>query len=69
MVQNDIPTKEKYMLTVREASQYFNIGIKKLRMIAEENLGDVAVYSGNKYLINRTSRDSFLSVRVNKAGV
>ena len=28
-----IPTWEKYLLTVREASKYFHIGEKKLRMM------------------------------------
>ena len=26
-----VPVSEKYMLTIREASAYFNIGIKKMR--------------------------------------
>ena len=30
---------EKYMLTIREASIYFNIGVKKIRRLAEDNLG------------------------------
>ena len=39
-----VPVSEKYMLTIKEAAAYFNIGIKKLRRIAEDNLGTVAVY-------------------------
>ena len=38
-----LPVSEKYMLTIKEAAAYFNIGIKKLRRIAEDNLGTVAV--------------------------
>ncbi len=30
-----LPVSEKYMLTIKEAAAYFNIGIKKLRRIAE----------------------------------
>ena len=30
---------EKYMLTIREASIYFNIGVKKIRRLAEDFLG------------------------------
>ena len=41
-----VPVSEKYMLTIKEAAAYFNIGIKKLRRIAEDNLGTVAVYCG-----------------------
>ena len=33
-----LPVSEKYMLTIKEAAAYFNIGIKKLRRIAE-NIG------------------------------
>ena len=48
-----VPVSEKYMLTIKEAAAYFNIGIKKLRRIAEDNLGTVAVYFGNRFLIIR----------------
>lgn len=34
---NSVPTWEKYALTIRQASQYFNIGEKKLRRLAEGN--------------------------------
>ena len=42
-----VPVSEKYTLTIKEIAAYFNIGIKKLRRIAEDNLGTVAVYCGN----------------------
>ena len=48
-----LPVSEKYMLTIKEAAAYFNIGIKRLRRIAEDNLGTVAVYCGNRFLIIR----------------
>ena len=48
---------EKYMLTIREASIYFNIGVKKIRRLAEDNLG---VYSGNRYLIIRPKFEEHL---------
>lgn len=35
----DIRVGEKYMLTIREASVYFGIGIKQLRQMAENNEG------------------------------
>lgn len=44
---------EKYMLTIREASIYFNIGVKKIRRLAEDNIGVFSIYSGNRYLIIR----------------
>lgn len=42
---------EKYMLTIREASIYFNIGVKKIRRLAEDNLGVFSIYSGNSLII------------------
>jgi len=44
---------ERFMLTIKQAASYFNIGEKKMRRIAEDRLGDVAIYSGNRYLIIR----------------
>ena len=55
-----LPVSEKYMLTIKEAAVYFNIGIKKLRRIAEENLGTVAVYCGNRFLIIRPKLEAFI---------
>ena len=57
---NNIPVGERYALTVKEAAQYFNIGIKKMRRLAEENLGVFAVFSGNRYLIIRTKFEEYL---------
>lgn len=55
-----IPVSEKYLLSIREAAAYFNIGIKKMRRLAEDNLGGFAVFSGNRYLINRTKFERFI---------
>ena len=55
-----VSVSEKYMLTIKEAAAYFNIGIKKLRRIAEDNLGTVAVYCGNRFLIIRPKFKEFI---------
>ena len=55
-----VQVSEKYMLTIREASAYFNIGIKKMRRLAEDNVGRFAVFSGNRYLIIRTKFEKFV---------
>ena len=55
-----VPVCEKYTLTIREAAAYFNIGMKKMRRLAEENTGRFAVFSGNRYLILRTKFEEFL---------
>ena len=51
---------ERYMLTIKEAASYFNIGTKKLRRIAEDNLGTVAVFCGNRFLIVRPKFEEFI---------
>ena len=57
----EVPVCEKYMLTIKEASAYFNIGIKKMRRLAEDHVGGFAVYSGNRYLIIRCRFEEFLN--------
>lgn len=55
-----LPDSEKYMLTIKEVAPYYNIGIKKLRRLAEDNLGVFSVYSGNRYLIVKTKFEDFI---------
>ena len=47
----EVPLGEKYTLSIKEAAVYFNIGIKNMRRLAEENMGVFALVSGNRYLI------------------
>ncbi len=61
MKNDTIPANEKYTLTVTEASKYYSIGVKRLRQICEEHLGEFAVFHGNKYLIIREKFDEFLN--------
>ena len=60
MSEQKIPLNEKYSLTIKEAAEYFSIGVKKMRRLAEDNLGDFAVYSGNRYLILRERFEDYL---------
>lgn len=55
-----VPLNEKYTLTIKEASGYFSIGIKKLYKLASENIGNFAVRHGNKYLIIRSKFEEYL---------
>ena len=57
---NNIPLNEKYTLTIKEAASYFNIGVKKMRRLAEEHTSAFSIYSGNRYLIIRTKFEEFL---------
>ena len=53
-------TSEKYSLTIREASEYFCIGMKRMRRLAEAHLGTLSVYNGNRYLIIRAEFEEYL---------
>ena len=51
---------EKDLLTIKEAAIYFNIGQKKMRRIAEDYIGDLAIFCGNRYLIKRKKFEDFI---------
>ena len=55
-----VPVHEKYLLTIKEASEYFNIGTKRLRRVAEDNIGKIAVFSGNRTLIIRLKFEEYV---------
>ena len=61
----EVPINQKYALTIKEASAYFSIGIKKMRRLAEEKdevgkLPAYSVFSGNRYLIIRHLFEEYL---------
>ena len=60
MQKEHLPVSEKFGLTINEASEYFGIGVKKMRRLAEDNLGDFAVYNGNRYLVLREKFEDYL---------
>ena len=56
----EVSISEKYLLSIKEAGTYFNIGTKKMRRLAEDNLGGFSVFCGNRYLIIRTKFEEFI---------
>ena len=60
-MRNWLQIPEKYMLTIREAASYFNIGIKNMRRLCESNEGEFSVRWGNKYLICRPKLEAYLN--------
>ena len=57
----NIPYWEKYMLTLREAAEYFHIGEKKLRQIEEEKMdANFLLTNGNRIMIKRKLFEEFL---------
>lgn len=56
-----VPVWEKYMLTIKEASQYFHIGENKLRKIVNENKdASFVLWNGTHVQIKRTMFEQFL---------
>ena len=64
MNKPELKLNEKYMLTIREAAEYFNVGTKKIRRmarrLAEDNLGGFSVFCGNRYLIIRVKFEEYM---------
>ena len=58
----EIPYWEKYMLTLREAAEYFHIGEKKMRQIVDDNMdAKFLLESGNRVMIKRKLFEEFLT--------
>ena len=53
MKNSPIPIGQKYMLSISEAAEYFNIGTKKIRSLANANMNRFAITMGNRILIVR----------------
>lgn len=59
--ENQVQIKDKFCLTIDEASEYFNIGQKKLRKIVSENLDSgFVIQNGVKFLIKRERFEKYL---------
>ncbi|MGM9936280.1 MAG: excisionase [Candidatus Ornithomonoglobus sp.] len=62
--RSKIPVWEKYLLSVKEASQYFNIGENKLYRIANDYSGSeyrFVIQNGSRTMINRKKFEEFLN--------
>lgn len=59
--KTQVEIKDKFCLTIDEASVYFNIGEKKLRKIISDNLDTgFIIQNGVKFLIKRKQFEDFL---------
>ncbi len=62
MRTNEIPYWEKYMLTLREAAEYFHIGEKKMRQIVDDNMdAKFLLENGNRVMIKRKLFEEYLN--------
>ena len=60
-IEKQVQLKDKYCLTIEEASEYFGIGEKKIRQIVTENVdAGFVIQNGVKYLIKRKRFEEFL---------
>ena len=58
--ERTVPVWEKSMLTLREAAQYFGIGINKLRELTDAENCPYVLFVGNKRMIKRRMLDTYL---------
>ena len=63
--KEEIPISDKNMLTINEADAYFSIGVKKLRRMAEDNEGKLAVTMGSRDLIVREKFEEYIDSFIN----
>lgn len=64
MNKNTVPIEEKFLLTIKEAAAYFNIGENKLHRIASEYTDSeykFIIQNGGRTLINRKKFENFLN--------
>ena len=58
----NIPYWEKYMLTLREAAEYFHIGEKKMRQIVDDNMdAKFLLENGNRIMIKKKLFEEYLN--------
>lgn len=60
MNSNKIPIKDKYTLTISEASEYFNIGRDKLYELARGECNNYTLHNGKNILIKRQQLERYL---------
>ena len=57
-----ISPQKKYMLTLREAAEYYHIGERKLRQMVRENPhADYYLMNGNRVMIKRELFEMYLA--------
>ena len=58
----EIPYWEKYMLTLREAAEYFHISEMKMRQIVDENMdAKFLLENGNRIMIKKKLFEEYLN--------
>lgn len=60
-IVEDIPIWQKDLLTIEEGSKYFNIGMNRLRSMADDEDSPFFVHVGSKVLIKRRRLSEYLN--------
>ena len=60
----NIPINEKYTLTIKEASLYFNIGRDKLYSLAREEGNNYTLHNGKMILFKRKLLEEYLNKKM-----
>ena len=60
-MKEETPLATKAFLTLEEAAEYFNIGIKKIRALTNDEHCPYVLWNGTKRLIKRKSFEDFLN--------
>lgn len=58
--KNTMPIQDKYLLTCREASIYFNIGLKNMRSLARDPSLKISVQIRGRTLIVRSKFEEYV---------
>ena len=58
-MKKEIAIENKYNLTIEEASAYFNVGIERIRQIAEEHKSEFVIMVGTKKLLKKKKMEHF----------
>ena len=59
-----VPIADKYLLTIKEAAMYTNIGINRIENKLNEHMCPFVFYSGNKRLVKRIAFEKYISENV-----
>ena len=64
--KKELPWWQKYILTLNEASEYFGIGYKKLKLFVQEHSDeDFVLWNGNQALIKREQFEKYMDSQMN----
>lgn len=64
MKEIEVAIKDKLNLTLEEAAEYSNIGINKLRELANRPSCSFVIYVGRKRLIKRRKFEEFIESQI-----